>query len=127
MDVDPGFATSQIVTAQVNPPRARYADADRQRALARQVVERLGAAPGVTAAAVTTQLPFDQTNHGMAMWVDGWTKDPNKLVLIMNVHTLAMHGSRFSNASPPIPTRAAPTSIARSRSCAIATKRGLGS
>ena len=79
MDVDPGFAASQVVTAQVNPPRARYADADRRRALARQVVERLGAAPGVTAAAVTTQLPFDQTNHGMAMWIDGWTKDPNKL------------------------------------------------
>ena len=27
MDIDPGFATEQVVTAQVNPPRARYAEA----------------------------------------------------------------------------------------------------
>jgi putative ABC transport system permease protein len=81
MDVDPGFAAGQVVTAQVNPPRARYAEVERQRALVRQAVERLGAAPGVTAAAVTTQLPFDQTNHGMAMWIDGFTTDPNKLEL----------------------------------------------
>ena len=81
MDVDPGFATEQVVTAQVNPPRARYAVADRQRALVRQAVERLAAAPGVIAAGVTTQLPFDQTNHGMAMWIDGFTTDPNKLEL----------------------------------------------
>jgi predicted permease len=26
-------------------------------------------------------LPFDQTNHGMAMWIDGFTRDPNKLEL----------------------------------------------
>jgi predicted permease len=81
MDVDPGFAAEQVVTAQVNPPRARYAESERQRELVRQVVERLSAAPGVSAAAVTTQLPFDQTNHGMAMWIDGWTTDPNKLEL----------------------------------------------
>jgi predicted permease len=81
MDVDPGFATEQVVTAQVNPPRAHYVAAERRRTLVRQIVERLGATPGVTAAAVTTQLPFDQTNHGMAMWIDGWTTDPNKLEL----------------------------------------------
>ena len=81
MDVDPGFTAEQVVTAQVSPPRARYTGDERQRELVRQVVERLSSAPGVTAAAVTTQLPFDQTNHGMAMWIDGWTTDPNKLEL----------------------------------------------
>ena len=81
MNVDPGFASEQVVTAQVNPPRWRYADVQRQRTLVRQAVERLASAPGVSAAAVTTQLPFDQTNHGMAMWIDGWTTDPNKLEL----------------------------------------------
>jgi putative ABC transport system permease protein len=80
MDVDPGFDVSQVVTAQVNPPRARYS-AQSAAVLVRQAVERLSAAPGVRAAAVTTQLPFDQTNHGMAMWIDGWTTDPNKLEL----------------------------------------------
>ena len=79
MDVDPGFVTETVVTAQLNPPRARYSESEARIALVRQVVERLGAVPGVAAAGVTSQLPFDQTNHGMAMWVDGWTKDPNKL------------------------------------------------
>jgi putative ABC transport system permease protein len=79
MDVDPGFETAQVVTAQADPPRARYATADRARDVVRQAVERLAASPGVVAAAVTSQLPFDQTNHGMAMWIDGFTTDPNKL------------------------------------------------
>ena len=81
MDVDPGFVTEQVVTAQVNPPRASYRSPERQQALVRQAVDRLAAAPGVIAAGVTTQLPFDQTNHGMAMWIDGFTTDPNKLEL----------------------------------------------
>src|SRR6185503_12400214 len=81
MDVDPGFETAQVVTAQANPPRARYARPELARDLVQRTVERLSASPGVTAAAVTTQLPFDQTNHGMAMWIDGFTTDPNKLEL----------------------------------------------
>jgi putative ABC transport system permease protein len=79
MDVDPGFVTETVVTAQVDPPRASYAAAEKRLALVDQLTERLGAIPGVSAAAVTSQLPFDQTNHGMAIWVDGWTTDPNKL------------------------------------------------
>jgi putative ABC transport system permease protein len=81
MDVDPGFSTESVLTAQVDPPGARYPGPGPRRELVRQVVERLSALPGVTAAAVTTQLPFDQTNHGMAMWIDGFTTDPNKLEL----------------------------------------------
>ncbi len=81
MDVDPGFEAERVVTAQANPPGARYVGASPKRELVRRTVERLAAAPGVTAAAVTTQLPFDQTNHGMAMWIDGFTTDPNKLEL----------------------------------------------
>src|SRR5688572_4306522 len=38
MDVDPGFETAQVVTAQADPPRARYATPDRARDVVRQVV-----------------------------------------------------------------------------------------
>jgi predicted permease len=82
LDIDPGFATEQVVSARVNPPRARYDGDEPRRQIARQIVERLSAAPGVTAAAVTTQLPFDQTGLGMAMWIDGWTTDPNRLDIL---------------------------------------------
>jgi predicted permease len=81
LDIDPGFATTHVVSAQISPPRARYATADPMRALTRQLVDRLAAAPGIAAAGITTQLPFDGTNHGMAIWIDGWTTDPNKLEL----------------------------------------------
>jgi len=79
LDVDPGFAAAKVVTAQVSPPRARYIADDQQRALVRELVARLAAAPGLSSSAVTTQLPFDQTNQVMAMWIDGWTTDPNVL------------------------------------------------
>lgn len=79
LDIDPGFAAAQVVAAQVNVPRARYATAEQQRAVATQALERLTQQPGITAAAVTSQLPFDQTTRGIAMFVEGWTADPNKL------------------------------------------------
>jgi putative ABC transport system permease protein len=82
LDIDPGFATQQVVSARVNPPRARFEEEEPRRQLAQQVVERLSTAPGVTAAAVTTQVPFDQTALGMAMWIDGWTTDPNRLEIL---------------------------------------------
>lgn len=79
LEVDPGFETTQVVAARVNPPRARYASAEPRRQLAQDILERLATAPGVLSAGLTTQLPFDQVANGMATWVDGWTKDPNRL------------------------------------------------
>jgi putative ABC transport system permease protein len=79
--VDPGFATTHVAVARLSPPRARYAAADAQRQLVDAVLPRISAMPGITGAAITTQLPFDQTSDLMAMWIDGWTSDPNKLDL----------------------------------------------
>ena len=81
MDIDPGFEASQVLSAQLTPPGAKYAEPQRRIALVSQLLERLRGAPGVEAVGITSQLPFDQTNHGMAMWIDGWTTDPNKLEL----------------------------------------------
>ena len=77
--VDPGFETVQVATVRLAPPRARYATPDAARDLVTRVLAELEGAPGIAVAAVTDQLPFDQTNRIMAMWVDGWTTDPNKL------------------------------------------------
>ncbi len=77
--VDPGFETVQVATARLAPPRARYATPDAARDLVDRVLGQLDGVPGITAVAITDQLPFDQTNRIMAMWIDGWTTDPNKL------------------------------------------------
>lgn len=79
LEVDPGFAVEQVSAARISPPRARYAEPDARRELAADVTRRLQATPGITAGALTSQLPFDQTSDGMAMWIDGWTVDPNRL------------------------------------------------
>jgi len=79
MRVEPGFRTQQVVSARISPPAARYAGADRQRDFYRQLLERLEGSPGVADAALTSQLPFDQSDDIMAMWVDGYTTDPNRL------------------------------------------------
>ena len=45
----------------------------------RQLLERLRGSPGITSVAVTSQAPFEKTNEFGAMWVDGYTTNPNEL------------------------------------------------
>lgn len=87
--IDPGFRTEQVVTAKVSPPRARWSGpgfgpqpveiAERQRVFYQMLTERLEASPGITQAAVINQAPFEKTNESIAIWVDGFTTDRNKL------------------------------------------------
>jgi len=77
--VDPGFHTEQVVTARVSPPKARWASPEQQQTFYRELLERLRGSPAVAAAGITNQAPFEETNEIMAMWVDGYTTDPNEL------------------------------------------------
>ncbi len=86
LSVDPGFSTTALVAAEISPPRARYPEAASQRELALELTGRLLAAPGITGAALTSQLPFDQTSDPMPIWIDGWTVDPNRLDLFEMRH-----------------------------------------
>ena len=54
-----GFETVGIATARISPPRGRYLTRESQRAFYTQLLDRLRGSPGITAVAVTTQLPFD--------------------------------------------------------------------
>jgi len=56
--VDAGFRASGVLTATVQLPELRYADADRILAFAEQLEETVRAQPGVTSAAVTSRLPM---------------------------------------------------------------------
>src|SRR5256885_2205907 len=87
--VDPGFRIEHLVTARITPPKARWSDPgftapsaateERQRAFYRQLVERLSGSPAITNPAITSQAPFEKTNEFGAMWVDGYTTNPNEL------------------------------------------------
>jgi predicted permease len=56
--VDPGFATSRVLTAQVALPRPRYPDAVRRRVFWQSLTARLREIPGVDAAGLTSTVPF---------------------------------------------------------------------
>ncbi len=79
LDVNPGFRTERIVTARVSPPAARWEEPEQTRIFYRELLQRLSASPALQDVAITSQLPFDQTNTGYAMWIDGYTTDPNSL------------------------------------------------
>ena len=58
-NVNPGFATDNVLTAQIALPAARYPDAVAYRAFWQRLLERARAIPGVTVAASTTNVPFN--------------------------------------------------------------------
>jgi predicted permease len=55
---DPGFRAEQVLTAQFALPRASYPDPGQAQAALARVLERVQAGPGVSAAALSTFLPF---------------------------------------------------------------------
>jgi len=56
--IQPGFDPSGVLTAQLALPLDQYQALDRQRTFFQQLVERLQALPGVTAAAATSAIPL---------------------------------------------------------------------
>lgn len=61
LTVDPGFSPRRVLTAQIALPRARYADAAAQRAFWSALVSKLREIPSVTAAGLTSVVPFSGT------------------------------------------------------------------
>jgi putative ABC transport system permease protein len=58
--VDAGFDVHGIVTMELSVPGTKYPDASRSAAFYRQLIERLGAVPGVEAAGAVNALPFSE-------------------------------------------------------------------
>ncbi len=77
--VNPGFEADHLLSARIDLPATRYDSDDRRLAVWSQLVTQLDAVPGVQSAAATSQVPFDQVADYIAMYVDGWTRDPNAL------------------------------------------------
>jgi len=89
LSVDAGSLKKKLVTARISPPKARWSDPgftapsaameERQRVFYRQLLDRLSGSPGISSVAITSQAPFEKTNEYGAMWVDGYTTNPNEL------------------------------------------------
>ena len=77
MQVDPGFRTENVVSANVSLPRAKYADAWQQAEFFRRTLEAVRALPGVETAAAVTNLPFNNSRGATSFGIDGRPTPPN--------------------------------------------------
>ncbi len=76
--VNPGFATDNVLTAQVALPSARYADAAGRRAFWLRLSDRIRALPGVSAAGLTSNVPFNGSVSSGSYSIVGYTPGPTE-------------------------------------------------
>jgi predicted permease len=69
--VDVGLDPTNVLTATVPLPQAKYREPERQSAFFQQLVERVGHLPGVRAAGAVSNLPLDGSRWGRSLTVEG--------------------------------------------------------
>lgn len=71
--VDPGFSADSVLTAQISLPATRYADAAARRAFWARLLEQVRSMPGVTAAGLTSNVPFSGNVSSGSYSIVGYT------------------------------------------------------
>jgi len=71
----PGFSSTNVLTAHLTLPAAKYADAAAQARATRRMLDAARALPGVEAAGLTTKLPFSGENAGIVFRIEGRADD----------------------------------------------------
>jgi len=85
-EVNPGFNPDQAVTATLSLSAERYREPAQVALFARELVARLDATPGVTAAGLTTSLPLSGHNTGLYLaGEDGPTAERPQIVWFRRV------------------------------------------
>ena len=76
--VNPGFSTENVLTADIALPPLRYADATARRPFWQRLVEKTRALPGVTAVGLTSNVPFTGTGASGSYSIVGYTPGPGE-------------------------------------------------
>src|SRR5262249_14165801 len=76
-DVNPGFSSERVLTAQLALPAARYPDAPARRAFWTRLLDNARAIPGVTAAGLTSNVPFNGSVSSGSYSIVGYTPPQN--------------------------------------------------
>jgi predicted permease len=76
--VDPGFSSEKVLTAQIGLPAVRYADAVARRGFWTRLIEKTRALPGVTAAGLTSNVPFNGSVSSGSYSIVGYTPGPTE-------------------------------------------------
>ncbi len=77
-DVNPGFASENVLTAQIALPASRYADETARRGFWTRLLERVQQVPGVGAAGLTSNVPFNGMVSSGSYSIVGYTPGPNE-------------------------------------------------
>ena len=75
--VNPGFSTENVLTAQVALPPLQYADATARRVFWTRLIDKARGLPGVSAAGLTTNVPFNGSVSSGSYSIVGYTPGPN--------------------------------------------------
>jgi predicted permease len=76
--VDPGFASENVLTTGIALPSNRYGDAPSRRAFWGRVLGKLREIPGVTAAGLTSNVPFSGNVSSGSYAIVGYTPGPSE-------------------------------------------------
>ncbi len=76
--VNPGFATDDVLTAQIGLAPVRYADVAARRTFWTRLVDKARALPGVSAAGLTSNVPFNGNVSSGSYSIVGYTPGPNE-------------------------------------------------
>jgi predicted permease len=75
--VNPGFSTENVLTAQIALPPLQYADATARRVFWTRLLDKARGFPGVSAAGLTTNVPFNGSVNSGSYSIVGYTPGPN--------------------------------------------------
>jgi putative ABC transport system permease protein len=81
LKVDPGYNTGGVITASTSAPRSRYPHEPELRSLANRSLETIRRIPGVTAAGVTSDIPFGQNHSDSVIFAEGYVMKPGESLI----------------------------------------------
>ncbi len=78
---EPGFEPGSVLTGYLSLPDSRYAEADDRRQLIDEVLLQVRSLPGVTAAGVTSMIPFSDGGSSSVILPEGYVPSPGESLL----------------------------------------------
>lgn len=81
LTIDPGFRSTNVLTAAVALPAARYVNDDATRRFIEEAVRRIRALPGVVSAGVTDTIPFGNSMSASAIMAEGYQRKPGESLI----------------------------------------------
>jgi putative ABC transport system permease protein len=77
-DVNPGFSSENVLTAQIALPASRYRDGDARRVFWERLTAKAREIPGVTAVGLTSNVPFNGSVSSGSYSIVGYTPGPTE-------------------------------------------------